>query len=96
MYQGNWTCAQCGATINQLPFEPREDRLGDLACRDCFRQSRGNGRGGGDRPQRQMVQGDWKCSSCGKPIKELPFNPDPARMDQLKCKECHQAQRAQY
>ncbi len=92
MHQGNWTCAQCGAAITQLPFAPREDRLGDLMCRDCFRQRRGNS----DRPQRHMVQGEWQCASCGTTISELPFNPDPSRMDQLKCKACHQAQRTQY
>jgi len=22
MYQGNWTCSECGAEIKELPFEP--------------------------------------------------------------------------
>ena len=36
MYQGNWTCSECGAEIKELPFEPSGDR--PLLCRDCHRQ----------------------------------------------------------
>ena len=42
-----------------------------------------------DRGPRQMFQGDWKCCECGTAITELPFEPDPARVDTLKCRECH-------
>jgi len=44
-------------------------------------------RGGGGF-QRKMYQGNWKCSRCGNPITELPFEPDPARMDRLQCRDC--------
>ena len=37
--------------------------------------------------QRQMYQGNWKCSKCSAEITELPFNPDPSRLDQLQCQE---------
>ena len=37
--------------------------------------------------QRQMVQGDWKCSECKAEIKELPFEPDVDRP--LFCRDCH-------
>lgn len=47
---------------------------------------------GGFQP-RQMVQGDWKCSKCAADIKELPFNPDPSRLDQLLCRNCHRESR---
>ena len=47
------------------------------------------GYGGGDRPQRQTFQGDWKCAECGTEIKELPFQPDPSRIDQLRCRNCY-------
>jgi len=49
---------------------------------------------GGDFPQRQMYQGDWKCAKCGTPITELPFEPDPDRVDQLYCRDCHRERRA--
>lgn len=39
--------------------------------------------------QRQMYQGNWKCVDCGKEITELPFQPDPNRFDQLRCRDCH-------
>ena len=42
-----------------------------------------------NREQRQMYQGDWKCSKCGGDIKELPFQPDPSRLGQLLCRDCH-------
>ena len=29
------------------------------------------------------------CSKCGKEITELPFEPDPARLDKLLCRDCH-------
>lgn len=40
MYQGNWTCAKCGATITELPFEP--DGTRPIYCRDCHRSQRDN------------------------------------------------------
>jgi len=42
MYQGNWTCSQCGTAITELPFEPDANRLDQLLCRDCHRQRRQN------------------------------------------------------
>ncbi len=42
--KGDWTCAQCGAKITELPFEPDGER--PLYCRDCYRQKRQ------DRPRR--------------------------------------------
>jgi CxxC-x17-CxxC domain-containing protein len=44
---------------------------------------------GGFQGQRQMYQGHWKCSKCGADITELPFEPDPARLDRLLCRDCH-------
>lgn len=46
--------------------------------------------------QRKMYQGDWKCAECGAEIKELPFEPDPARIDQLKCRDCHRKSRPSF
>lgn len=40
MFKGNWSCSECGAEINELPFEPDGDR--PLFCRDCHRQKMKN------------------------------------------------------
>ncbi|HCE86872.1 MAG TPA: hypothetical protein DEP08_03715 [Candidatus Jacksonbacteria bacterium] len=40
MFQGNWTCAQCGEAITELPFEP--DGTRPVYCRNCHRDRRGN------------------------------------------------------
>ncbi|MFQ5662048.1 MAG: hypothetical protein ACE5F2_02240 [Candidatus Paceibacteria bacterium] len=86
MFEGNWTCSGCSGAITQLPFQPDPGREGGLLCRDCHRGKMA------DRPRRegprQMHQGNWKCSSCSGDITELPFEPDPARADQLKCRDC--------
>ena len=37
--------------------------------------------------------GNWKCSSCQAAITELPFPPDPNRLGQLLCKDCHRAKK---
>ena len=43
--------------------------------------------------QREMFKGEWKCSKCGAAITELPFKPDPERLDQLLCRDCHREKR---
>jgi len=45
MVQGNWACSECGATINELPFEPSGDQ--PIFCGDCYRAKRA------DRPARR-------------------------------------------
>ena len=37
--------------------------------------------------EKQTYQGNWKCSKCGKNIKELPFNPKST--ENLICRECY-------
>ena len=37
--------------------------------------------------------GDWACSKCGAKIAELPFAPDPSRIGQLLCRDCHRTMR---
>lgn len=44
-----------------------------------------------NQPQRQMYQGDWKCSECGAEIKELPFEPDGTRP--IYCRDCYRKKR---
>lgn len=87
MFEGNWTCSGCGASITQLPFQPDPARESGLLCKNCHMQKRSDRPRRNDGP-RQMYQGNWSCSGCGNDIKELPFNPDPARAGQLKCKDC--------
>jgi hypothetical protein len=38
--------------------------------------------------------GDWKCADCKAEITELPFEPDPQRLDQLRCQDCHRQEKA--
>ncbi|MBI2591738.1 MAG: hypothetical protein HYW34_03620 [Candidatus Brennerbacteria bacterium] len=40
-----------------------------------------------------MFQGNWKCAKCGAEITQLPFEPDPARLGQLQCRDCHRKSR---
>lgn len=40
---------------------------------------------------RQTFKGNWKCSECGSPITELPFQPNQDRP--IYCKECWQKKR---
>lgn len=94
MVKGNWTCKGCSKEITELPFQPRDPD--NVLCRDCHMQNRparSNDRfgGGGDRPQRQMVQGDWTCGDCGNKITELPFEPSGDRP--ILCRDCHSKQR---
>ena len=46
--------------------------------------------------QRKMYQGNWQCSQCQTPITELPFEPDPSRLNQLLCRDCHRQKRASF
>lgn len=38
---------------------------------------------------KKMFQGDWKCGQCDAQISELPFEPNPDRISDLKCRDCH-------
>lgn len=37
-FQGDWKCSECGTTINELPFQPAEDR--PIYCRECWAKKR--------------------------------------------------------
>lgn len=39
MFSGNWTCSSCGASITELPFQPRDTST--LLCRTCLQAQRG-------------------------------------------------------
>jgi CxxC-x17-CxxC domain-containing protein len=36
MIKGDWACAECGAKITELPFQPSPDR--PIYCRDCHQK----------------------------------------------------------
>jgi len=45
----------------------------------------------GPRFDRPMFQGNWKCSSCGNEITELPFKPAEGRP--VYCRDCYKKNR---
>jgi len=100
MVQGNWSCAKCGGKITSLPFEPDPSRVGDILCRDChmekrksFRRSGSGDFRGGNRGPSKMFEGDWECAKCGTKITSLPFEPDPSRVGDILCRDCHAERR---
>jgi len=40
--------------------------------------------------------GGWACSKCNGAIEELPFAPDPSRIGQLLCRDCHRARKQSF
>lgn len=38
IYQGEWTCADCGAKITELPFQLSPDR--PVYCKECHQKRR--------------------------------------------------------
>ncbi|MCX7778676.1 MAG: hypothetical protein N2259_00265 [Patescibacteria group bacterium] len=53
------------------------------------------GRGFQPRQMTDVSAMNIKCCECGAEIKELPFNPDPDRIDQLRCRDCMRKRREQ-
>ena len=89
MFQGNWKCSGCGATISELPFEPRSSE--GLKCRDCHQKGRGSAAPARGNGERKMFEGDWACAGCGNKISQLPF--EPRNTENLKCIDCFKASR---
>lgn len=48
----------------------------------------GQSSGGSQRQMFDVSAMNIKCRDCQTPITELPFNPDPARVDSLRCRDC--------
>ncbi|MDP1706476.1 MAG: hypothetical protein Q8L36_01525 [bacterium] len=46
--------------------------------------------------ERKTVQGTWQCAKCQAPITELPFEPDPQRLNQLLCRDCHRERKMSF
>ena len=98
MYDVNEKCAECGAAITQLPFQPSGDK--PLYCTNCLRARRQNSRGGGgmgggmSRGPRQMYDVDIKCAECGTQITQLPFQPSGDRP--VYCFDCNKNRRGSF
>lgn len=98
MYDVNETCADCGAAITQLPFQPSGDK--PVYCSNCLRNRRaqrggsagGFGGGAGARRPRQMFDVDLTCAQCGTHISQLPFQPSGDRP--VYCADCNRNRRA--
>ena len=57
----------------------------------AFKKFDEGSRGAGGGFQRQMFdvsKMNIKCRDCGTEITQLPFNPDPARIDSIRCQDC--------
>ncbi|MDP3685933.1 MAG: hypothetical protein Q8R32_03840 [bacterium] len=73
------TCSKCGQPT-QVPFQPSGER--PVYCANCFRQDRGDRRGGGGAGprmggvDRQMF--DATCATCNQPT-QVPFRPTEGR-----------------
>lgn len=50
----------------------------------------------GDQGVRKTYKGNWACSKCGNAITELPFEPDPNRLDRLMCRDCYRTMRQSF
>ncbi len=96
MFDVDLNCAECGAAITQLPFEPSGDK--PVYCTACLRQKRQqrDSRGGGsrfggnnNRGPRQMYDVNEKCAECGAAITQLPFQPSGDKP--IYCFECNKA-----
>lgn len=48
----------------------------------------GSGQGGFQKQMFDVANMNIKCKDCGTAITELPFNPDPNRLDTIRCKDC--------
>jgi CxxC-x17-CxxC domain-containing protein len=46
--------------------------------------------------ERKMFKGNWTCSKCGAAITQLPFEPDPNRVDRLMCLDCYRTVRQSF
>lgn len=95
MFDVNEKCAECGAAITKLPFQPTGDK--PLYCSNCLRarrdqrDSRGGNGGGFNRGPRQMFDVDVKCAECGAQISQLPFQPTSGKP--VYCFNCNKARR---
>ncbi len=54
-----------------------------------FKKFDENSQGGSFQRQLVDVSGmNIKCRDCAAPITQLPFDPDPSRLDSIRCRDC--------
>jgi len=61
----------------------------------AFDKSGGEPQGSFQRQMFDVSDMNVKCSDCGKAITQLPFKPDPARLDTIRCPDCWRKYREQ-
>lgn len=44
--------------------------------------------GGFQRQMHDVTEMSIKCKDCGTAITQLPFQPDPSRLDTIRCQDC--------
>jgi len=54
----------------------------------AFRKFDDNSQRGLQRQMFDVTDMNIKCHDCGKSITQLPFNPDPSRLDSIRCQDC--------
>lgn len=61
----------------------------------AFKQFSQGGQGGLQKKMYDVSGLNIKCRDCGATITELPFNPDPERLDTIRCQDCMRKWREQ-
>jgi len=62
----------------------------------AFEKFGGRSQGGYQRQMFDVSDMNIKCCDCGKKIDKLPFKPDPARLDTIRCSDCLRKYREQH
>jgi len=91
----NIKCCECGTPITQLAFDPDPERIDSIRCQDCMRKSREQRHRGFQRKMFDVSDMNIKCCDCGTPITQLAFDPDPERIDSIRCQDCMRKSREQ-
>ncbi|MFH1111487.1 MAG: DNA-directed RNA polymerase [Patescibacteria group bacterium] len=80
------TYQQDNSGSNNFSGSDNQSRGGD---RGGFRGGRGGGfNRGGPREMIDVTAMGIKCADCGVDITQLPFQPDPARLNTIRCRDC--------
>lgn len=45
---------------------------------------------------KKIFKGNWECAQCHESITELPFEPNPHKMNKLLCKECFSSKKKSF
>ncbi len=61
----------------------------------AFKEFDRGSQGGFQRQMFDVSEMNVKCCDCSTPITKLPFNPDPSRLDTIRCQDCMRKWREQ-